>query len=351
MGKKKKTLPKNFGELVEAGDLAVLKAVFDSCEWDARGGYSKETALSFFKIPDELVRWLVEQGADIKAANTYSRTALHEQAEYWCGNVGLLIELGADIDALDYQNHTPLHMAAGRYRTEAVKTLLAHGANILAQNKMGHTPLAHALARCQNADIEPMAEIADILLAAGTPVTPDMAESVARIGKSFEFHRENFNKDSLAATDAALSRLYQVFGVAPEAKRQMHDGVSPIIPTASGWQAQHHELWNLLIPSQGSASTVQGEVIRITGKVSREILGNGGCNWDKDFKKMLDALLRHLASGTPLDAASLQEAATLVKRIYNGDGDDETDRLCDLAVQWVRRNPGPVGLGKPDYRR
>ena len=56
MTKKKKTLPKNFGELIEKGNMAALKEVFDSCALDALGGYSKHTALSFYKIPDELIR-------------------------------------------------------------------------------------------------------------------------------------------------------------------------------------------------------------------------------------------------------------------------------------------------------
>ena len=67
MAKKKKTLPKNFDELIKENNLGTLKNVFETCELDARGGYGKETALSFYGVPDELVRWLVENGADIEA--------------------------------------------------------------------------------------------------------------------------------------------------------------------------------------------------------------------------------------------------------------------------------------------
>ena len=83
----------------------------------------------------------------------------------------------------------------------------------------------------------------------------------------------------------------------------------------------------MLVPSQGAAKTIQGEVIRITGKVSNEILGNGGGNWDSDYKKMLDALLKHLGSGTHLDGPDLQEAVKLVKEIRGGNGDIELSRL------------------------
>jgi hypothetical protein len=47
MAKKRKTLPKDFEELLKKGDLEELKAVFDKYELDARGGYAKETALAY----------------------------------------------------------------------------------------------------------------------------------------------------------------------------------------------------------------------------------------------------------------------------------------------------------------
>ena len=272
MAKKRKTLPKHFNELIESGDVSALQEVFNTCDLNAYGGYSKATALSFHKVPDELVNWLVERGADIDAVDTYKRTALHAQASSWHGNVSLLVKLGASIDARDYQDDTPLHMAAGSFKPMAVRELVAHGADIHAKNKMRQTPLEKALAEGNNASIESIAEIADILLEAGAEIIPDMAASVTRLGKNFEFHRENFNKDSLAATDAALMHLYELFHVSPVERRTIHDGTSPITVKANRWQTQHQELWEMLVPSQGAAKTVQGEVIRITGKVSNEIL-------------------------------------------------------------------------------
>lgn len=53
-------------------------------------------------ISDELVRWLVEQGANINAGDNYIRLALHNQTISWGGIYELLLELNADIEALDY---------------------------------------------------------------------------------------------------------------------------------------------------------------------------------------------------------------------------------------------------------
>lgn len=351
MGKKRKTLPKNFDELIEAGDISVLKEVFMKCELDAHGGYSKTTALSFFNIPNELVRWLVEQGADINARDSYGSSALHKQAISWSGNTELLLELGADIEAIDYQNETPLFAAAAFFKPNAVHTLVSKGANISAENKMKQTPLDKALAICRNIDIVDMVEVADILLNAGITVTQEMKDSIKRIGKDFEFHREDFNKDYLNQTDEALFRLYELFDVPPVEKRKTHDGASSITVSTKGWQAQHNELWSLLIPSQGHAKTVQGEVIRITGKVSYEILDNGGINWDNQYRKMLKSLNHYFNLGTSLHPAALQEAETLVKELHNGHGSDEPARLCELAVHWVLSNLNPIALEQPDYKR
>lgn len=351
MGKKRKTLPKNFDELIEAGDISALKEVFIRCELDAYGGYSKTTALSFFNIPNELVRWLVEQGADINARDRYGSSALHNQAINWCGNTELLLELGADIEAIDYQNETPLFAAAAFFKPSAVHTLVSKGANINAENKMKQTPLDKALAICRNSDIIEMVEVADILLNGGITVTPEMKDAIKRIGKDFEFHREGFNKEYLNQTDQALFRLYELFDVPPVEKRKAHDSTSSITVSTKGWHAQHHELWDLLIPSQGHAKTVQGEVIRITGKVSYEILDNGGINWDNQYRKMLKSLNHYFSLGTPLHPAALQEAEMLVKELHNGHGSDEPARLCELAVHWVLSNPNPITLDQPDYRR
>ena len=351
MAKKRKTLPKDFAELIYKGDIDALKAVYDVCDLNAYGSYSKCSALSFYKVPEELVRWLVAQGADIEARDSHKRTAMHAHASSWCGNIGLIIELGGDIEARDYQGETPLHAAAGSCRVEAVRTLLAHGAEVDAKDNSGRTPLGKMLISGNNANIEYMAEIADLLLDAGAEIRPEMAKFVTRIGENFEFHRENFNKDRLEATDEALAHLYEIFNAAPAPRRIMHDGVSPIIVSPGGWKAQHKELWDLLIPSQGPAKTVQGEVIRITGKIAGELYRNGGANWDSNFKKMLDALPEHFASGMPLDEPEMREVAELVGWLRDGKSDQGIDRLCELAVEWVIKNPNPEILEKPNYKR
>lgn len=368
---KRKTLPKEFDALIEAGDMEALKAVFETCEINARGGYTKQTALAFRGCPEELTRWLVERGADLEAADSYGETPLHAQAGHRNGGVAVLLELGANVNSGDGARGTPLHKAADRGNVEAARLLLAHGARADARNERGQTPLVYALERCSNIQIVDRAAIAELLLEATEPppaparsildrlvgrrsqpvprVTSEMNTLVERIGTNFEFHRAGFNPDHVEEVSAALDRLYSLFDVPAVPRRAMHDGASPITAKAQRWQDQHQELWEMLVPSSGAARTVQGEVIRISGRVGHEIDGNGGVNWDRNYRAMARAFVGHVASGTPLPPEMLKETEAIVAALKADSGD--TARLCELAVEWVGRNPTPIRLDTPDYDR
>lgn len=368
---KKKTLPKDFEELLRTGDSDAIMAVFDACDVNARGGSFKRTALAFNDLPDDIARWLVAQGADISAADSYGETPLHDRAGHWQGKISVLLELGADVNCSDSRGDTPLHKAASVGNVQTARTLLEHGARVDASNNSGLTPLALALQQCSNAKIQQTAEIAELLLAAqprqetgirsfasrllgrgqksDDRISPEMRDFVQRIGTDFEFHRSGFNPESRDATSAALDKLYSLFGVPPVPRRSVHDGKSPIVAKAAGWEDRHQELWALLVPSSGAADTVQGEVIRISGRIARELDGNGGVNWDEEFKRMSDALLTHLGSGKPLPAPELKEAEKIVSEVKRKHGD--TRRLSELTVEWVALNPKPAALPTPSYRR
>jgi ankyrin repeat protein len=347
---KKKRLPRDFEALLAQADLAALQGVFDECEVDARGGYGKQTALAFSECPDELARWLVARGADLSAADTWGNTPLHERARSHRSAIDVLLELGADVHAAGASVGTPLHAAAHSKQVAHAATLLAHGAQVDARNRDGLTPLELALRGCSNAEIDRMLEVARVLLDAGAARTPATAAYVEEIGKRFEFHRAGFAKDSVAAVSAALDGLYALFGVAPVARREIHDGRTAIAVKSSAWQDQHEELWNLLVPSSGPALTVQGEAIRISGRLSHEVLDNGGANWNDDFRTMARALLTYVQTGTPLAEPEIARVRAAIDEIADR-GDGETAPLAELAVAWVLRNPSPVPLGKVAYSR
>ena len=367
--RKRKTLPSDFEQLLRAGDLDALKAVFDKCAVDATGGYGKQTALAFAECPDALAHWLVAQGADIEARDSHGATPLHSRAGHWQGNVQALLDLGADVHARDNAGNTPLHGAARVGNAKAARELLARGARTDATNGAGQTPLGLAVAECRNARITAIADVAAILLhvaptaptgvrglaarllggGPASPVTAEMKAAVTRIGTDFEFHRAGYNPDHVDEASAGLDRLYAMFGVTPVPRRVIHAGGQRIVATATTWQARHDELWQLLVPSRGAAHTVQGEVIRISGRMHIELIENGGANWDADYGKMARALLRHIGSGMPLPEAQQREAGELVAKVRNSD--EAASALARLAVAWVDLNPTPIPLPPVDYTR
>ena len=354
MAKKRVTLPKEFNELLTDGNIDQLKAVYNKCELTAHNGrYSLSTALHFGGVPDELVIWLIEQGLDINIPDYYGATPLYRQAILGRDTVKLLLELGADIEKPNNYGDTPLHMAAEFFHPKTVKFLIDKGANVNVENDMGRTPLASVLMVCRGIYIAQTAEIASMLLDAGAKKTSKMKERVEQIGKDFEFHRESIHPDYIEAADKGLTKLYELFDVKPVAKRITHDGVSPILVKEGSWEEQYEELWSFLIPSSGAAKTVQGEVIRIPGRVRDELDRNGGVNWDRDYRKMLQALPQYLSLGSSLSEQELAETKELIAQVHGKDFDDEPrlDRLCQLAIAWIKQNPDPLLLEKTSYKR
>lgn len=367
---KRKTLPKNFDELLKSSDLEALKAIFDDVDVNACGGIFKQSALAFNDCPDDLSRWLVEQGADLAFEDKYGETPLHARAGHWEGNIAALLELGADVNHAAGGQGTPLHKAAAVGNIATATMLLEYGAGPDTLNSKGESPLVFALERCSNVKIDRMAPMAELLLnvmtsapvkksfigrllggsnGQATVVTPEMQSRVEKIGTNFEFHRAGFNPESVKAASDALDRLYDLFEVLPVARRAMHDGVSNIVAKTPTWQDQHQELWELLVPSSGAASIVQGEVIRISGRISDELERNGGVNWNADYSKMADSLLAHLKSEKALTPSDLDSVEKCISEIKNKQGDPT--ELCRFAVRWVTLNPKPIILQTPDYER
>lgn len=313
MAKKRVTLPKEFKDLMDEGNIEALKAVYDRCELTAHDGrFSLCTPLHMGGVPDELVIWLVEKGLDINIPDYYGATPLYRQATMGRDTVKLLFELGADIEKSNTYGNTPLHMAAEFFHPKTVALLLEKGANVNPKNDRGQTPLDSVLTVCRGIYIAQTAEIASMLLDAGAKKTSQMKEKVEQIGKDFEFHRESIHPDYIEGADKGLAKLYELFDVKPVEKRLTHDGVSPILVKEGSWEEQYEELWSFLIPSSGAAKTVQGEVIRIPGRVRDELDRNGGVNWDRDYRKMLQALPQYLSLGIPFQNKNWKRLKSLL---------------------------------------
>ena len=90
----------------------------------------------------ELVEYLIENGADIKARSDGQWTPLHNQAyRGHLDSVELLLQHGADIEAKTSFGHTPLLSSVRWDRIEVTKFLIDKGANVNPTTELGRTPL------------------------------------------------------------------------------------------------------------------------------------------------------------------------------------------------------------------
>lgn len=338
MPRKRKKLVENFEELLAAGDMDALKAVYDTCALDAVFGYSKDTALALRGTPLELMRWLIDQGLDVNAENRFGKTALAEHANRGdIDRMKVLLECGADIEAGKYP---PLFMAAMSHQPEAIALLLENGADLHSECRLGlgRTAFKEAVATADTGAISRVLESIEVLLDAGSKIDDEAREEFTKFGR-------RYNRMSGKARDEyqpVMDRLYERIGAERPDVITPHDGHSDIIvPEDKSTNGQFKYLWNYLVPGGGAAATVQGEVIRIVGRLGYEALEMGYVNWDEDFVQMTDFWLETVGAA--------ENAMSVVKRRKAGEAD--IDALTEAAVAWVAEHPKPIELGEVSYQR
>jgi len=344
--RKRITLPAGFDAFLAEASFDETVAVFDRCEVDATWGRGGTTALASEHCGTDLTRWLLDQGATLDHRDAYGRTPFHHRCSSRFADAAVLLRLGADLESRDHEGWTPLHTVIGRNNVERVRELLRLGADSTAVTHAGHTPVMVLLRNATNSMLVRTVVIAEILVEAGATITDDIRAEVDRIGRDFEFHRDNFNPEFLDDAQSALTELYRLFDVTPAPRRRRAlDSSEPITVTTSDWRGRHDELWQLLVPSSGAAPTVQGEVIRISGRIGHELLDNGGVNWRREHRAMLTALLAHLRTEAGLSATTARRLDRSVVGLDAQQVDAEVVALlAQAAVEWVMANPSPIRL-------
>ncbi len=132
-------------ELAQNGDLAGMRALIDRKPelLDAKDKDGR-TALHWAcrGVHLEIVRFLVESGADVNAADGNGIVPIHSAAvRNNAEAIALLLAGGADIDAKEFGEHTALHYAAMYNAADAAALLIEKGADIEARDDYARTPL------------------------------------------------------------------------------------------------------------------------------------------------------------------------------------------------------------------
>lgn len=356
MAKKRITLVKDFHEILERGNLEELKAVFDKCDINAKTDKYGSNAFGQRPLSKEFAFWLKEQGCDINLKDYYGDTPVFHQILRYRGNLKLMLELGADINVTDRSGYTLLHKVAMHGTKDDALLLIEQGLDINAKQLYSrlysemHTPL-EVLFYYRDTRPSELLEVAKLFVNRGAKITDRVKIALIKKGNDFEFFRAEYNTDMLEADSLAMDELYALAKVEPPEKVAKHDGVSPIVVEGKTIPESYTKLWDYLVPPKGIAKTAQGEVIRIAGKVAREIMDNGGINWDCDYQKMLKIFPIYCEQGNKLSKEEIDEIKSIVKTIYHGNGNDEPEKLMDYAVKWILQNQAVLPVIQSDYNR
>lgn len=349
---KRKTLIRDFETLVKTGNENAIKETFDKCDINAYGGYEKGNAL-FFLLSYDMMKWLIERGADIEYVNQFHYTPLfHHACHRFAQEQAInLIKLGANVNYIHPMYKTTLlHAAVGSKSIELIKVLMENNPDTNALDCSGNTPLESAFYGARTMDIIELEPVTEYLLSNGVNVTEKLKSYMKKAAEDIEFRRESINPDYIGQVDKALDGLYKLIGIEPVPRRERFDGKSKIIVKAKTWQQQHNELWKLLVPGSGHAGTVQGEVIRISGKIGYEILDNGGGNWDREYRKMAKCLPEYVSMGNALEPQKYEELEKIISALPDT-WEEHINRMTQLSVEWVISNPEPVLLQEVKYKR
>ncbi|MBR1599457.1 MAG: hypothetical protein IJ661_11195 [Lachnospiraceae bacterium] len=224
------------------------------------------------------------------------------------------------------------------------------GADVSAVDFGKDTPLEAAFKGAATMDNTQILPVAEYLLSNGAEVTDKLKQYMREDAERIEFMRDRISTDVISEVNEALDKLYRLIDIEPVPRHESYDGKTRIVVNETTWQKQHGELWNLLVPGSGHANTVQGEVIRITGRVTYELLDNGGANWDSDYKKMEKTLLSYVKMGNSMESVKYKELKGIVSKGSKA-SDDMLSRMTELCVEWVTFNLDPIPIGNVTYRR
>lgn len=352
--KLKDKLPRNFDKIAESGDFDAFKEVFTERALDAKNRHGN-TALHMRGVPEEFKIWMLDQGLDVDIRNEDGDTPLHVHSHDWNLTPGFLLRRGADVCAVNNDGESVAYGAS--FFPHNLETLIDAGADPYARANDGSSPLTRVIRNANPGSIIELATITRLLH--DTDLTDEelreTQERIIRLGEEFEDIRDSYNEEAIDQASSDMIWLYDHFDIPEELRAntpKRHDGISPITLPGTTWQEQFIAGYDFLVPSMGTADSLQGEAIRIAGRISNEFHGNGGANWDKDFKRMAKSLLNICEQGNPLSDDEASQLALAIKSVRKGEPtDDEIDTLPRLATAWVVLNPTPIPLGEVDYHR
>ena len=120
------------------------------------------------------------------------------------------------------------------------------------------------------------------------------------------------------------------------------------------YEKERKELWDRLVPEEGEADTIQGEMVRAISWIYREYCVNGNCNWYPGlrYRNLATFLNRQLRKGGVFDRETIRQIQSefndmrTMGRKWDYDFKREReglyDRMMDRVIEWCLHHPEPI---------
>ena len=125
------------------------------------------------------------------------------------------------------------------------------------------------------------------------------------------------------------------------------------------WKKEQSRLWKELVPRDGQADTLQGELVRIAGKLTDQAYRNGNMNWDSEHERMWRFIAEKIGNDpifAPKEQGLIREKIEEIIRDeacpdLSGDGSPYYI-ICEKVIDWCMAHPEPISHEKnPTLKR
>ncbi|UJR27150.1 hypothetical protein I4U23_008449 [Adineta vaga] len=166
-------------------------------------------------VYEKIVRYLIQNRADINIRDDFASTPLHHASErdnVLCAEI--LLSANANIEAADRQGMHPLHGASFYGSVDTACLLIQHGADILAADQTGSIPFAHA---CRNSHYRILEKFFSVF---------DQHENLDEVVKAIDTENNTLLHLAVASANVQIVDLLLSKNAEPSAKRS--DGQTAI---------------------------------------------------------------------------------------------------------------------------
>jgi hypothetical protein len=117
------------------------------------------------------------------------------------------------------------------------------------------------------------------------------------------------------------------------------------------WKKEHVKLWKALVPINGPAETLQGELIRLAGKLTDQAYRNGNMNWDEHYPiswRFIGQKISNDGTFSQQEKRQIKESIEEIIRDFDHPDLSGTGSayyvISERVVDWCMANPKPIAL-------